>query len=233
MTTGMGVHASGGHSLPPPFFAPPPATTVTAAPTPIAVRSFTPHAPIFIDSDANFTAASGVTSGNGSAGNPYVIEGWDINAANGDGVFVRSTTAHVILRNLFVHDGGPTYVGILILYASNVTVDHVNATSSAQGIYVVVGTDIWIHASNGSSAQGGGIGVTTSTRVVIDDNDVWSSEYGIWVNGSTSATIENNRLHRNRRGLSVTLSPGILISGNVIADDAASYPSPTMGVGVA
>src|SRR5207245_6367298 len=58
-------------------------------------------------------------------------------------------------------------------------------------------------------------------------------EYGIWVNGSTSATIENNRLHRNGRGVSVTLSPGILISGNVIADEAVSYPSPTMGVGVA
>src|SRR2546422_11687958 len=141
-----GCCARAGHVLARFFPLPLPPPTVTAAPTPIAVRSFTPHAPIFIDSDANFTAASGVTSGNGSAGNPYVIEGWDINAANGDGVFVRSTTAHVILRNLFVHDGGPTYVGILILYASNVTVDHVNATSSAQGIYVVVGTDIWVHA---------------------------------------------------------------------------------------
>ena len=229
----MGVHVRGGHSLALAMFVLLSAITVTAAPTPIAGRSLTPHTPILIDSDANFTAANGVTSGDGSAGNPYAIEGWDINAANGDGVFLRSTTAHVILRNLFVHDGGPTYVGILILQASNVTVDHVNATSSAQGIYVVVGTDIWVHASNGSSAQGGGIGVTTSTRVVIDDNDVWSSEYGIWVNGSTSATIENNRLHRNGRGVSVTLSPGILISGNVIADEAVSYPSPTMGVGVA
>src|SRR3989454_307302 len=229
----MGVRISGGHCLALALFLLLSSVPIGAAPSPIAVRSFTPHAPIFIDSDANFTAASGVTSGNGSAGNPYVIEGWEINAANGDGVSLRSTTAHVILRNLFVHDGGPTYVGILILYASNVTVDHVNATSSAQGIYVVVGTDIWIHASNGSSAQGGGIGVTTSTRVVIDDNDVWSSEYGIWVNGSTSATIENNRLHRNGRGVFVTLSPGILISGNVIADEAVSYPSPTMGVGVA
>src|SRR3989454_8206306 len=229
----MGVHVRGGHSLALAMFVLLSAITVTAAPTPIAGRSLTPHTPILIDSDANFTAANGVTSGDGSAGNPYAIEGWDINAANGDGVFLRSTTAHVILRNLFVHDGGPTYVGILILQASNVTVDHVNATSSAQGIYVVVGTDIWVHASNGSSAQGGGIAVTTSTRVVIDDNDAWSSEYGIWVNGSTSATIENNRLHRNGRGVSVTLSPGILISGNVIADEAVSYPSPTMGVGVA
>src|SRR3989441_7057897 len=229
----MGVRISGGHCLALALFLLLSSVPIGAAPSPIAVRSFTPHAPIFIDSDANFTAASGVTSGNGSAGNPYVIEGWEINAANGDGVSLRSTTAHVILRNLFVHDGGPTYVGILILYASNVTVDHVNATSSVQGIYVVVGTDIWVHASNGSSAQGGGIGVTTSTRVVIDDDDVWSSEYGIWVNRSTSATIENNRLHRNGRGVFVTLSPGILISGNVIADEAVSYPSPTMGVGVA
>src|SRR2546428_10031548 len=100
----MGVHASGGHSLALALFVLLSATTVTAAPTPIAVRSFTPHAPIFIDSDANFTAASGVTRGNGSAGNPYVIEGWDINAANRAGAFVRWSTAHVILRTLSVHD---------------------------------------------------------------------------------------------------------------------------------
>src|SRR5947209_5013771 len=160
----MGVHASGGHSLALALFVLLSATTVTAAPTPIVGRSLTSHAPILIDSDANFTAANGVTSGDGSAGNPYVIEGWDINAANGDGVFLRSTTAHVILRNLSVHDGGPTYVGILILYASNVTIQHVNATSSSQGIYVVRGADVTVYASNGSTAQGVDIGIASCSE---------------------------------------------------------------------
>src|SRR2546427_2480277 len=220
----MGVHVRGGHSLALAMFALLSAITVTAAPTPIAGRSLTPHTPILIDSDANFSAAKGATSGDGSAGNPYVIEGWDINAANGDGVFLRSTTAHVILRNLSVHDGGPTYVGILILYASNVTIQHVNATSSSQGIYVVRGADVTVYASNGSTAQGGGIGVTTSTRVLVDDNDAWFSEFGIWVNGSTSVAVSNNRLHRNWRGVFVTNSPSISISDNDMEDNDAGGP---------
>jgi hypothetical protein len=86
------------------------------------------HAPIFIGSDANFTAANGVTGGTGTVADPYIIEGWDIGAQGADGLILRYTTAHVILRNLFVHDGGPTYSGVLILFASNVTVDSSNWT---------------------------------------------------------------------------------------------------------
>src|SRR2546426_4311446 len=222
----------GGISLAVALFLLLPSILATAAPTPIAVRTLMPHAPILIDSDANFTATNGVTTGNGSAGNPYIIEGWDINAANGDGVFLRSTTSHVILRNLSVHDGGPTYVGILILYASNVTIQHVNATSSAQGIYVARAADVTVSASNGSTAQGGGVGVTKSPRVLMDDNDGWFSEFGIWVNGSSSVAVSNNRLHRNWRGVFVTNSPSVSISRNDVEDNDAGGPGPTMGIGV-
>src|SRR5438445_13765047 len=102
----MGVHVRGGHSLALTMFVLLSAITVTAAPTPIAGRSLTPHTPILIDSDANFTAANGVTRRDGSAGNPYATEGCDINAAHVHGGSLRSTTAHGILRNLFVQNGG-------------------------------------------------------------------------------------------------------------------------------
>ena len=44
--------------------------------TPVAA-ALTPHAPILIDGNANFTAGNGVVSGNGTAVDPYVITGWD------------------------------------------------------------------------------------------------------------------------------------------------------------
>src|SRR5207244_4203620 len=83
-------------------------------------------------------------------------------------------------------------------------------------IYLVRAADVTVYASNGSTAQGGGIGVTTSTRVLIDDNDGWFSEFGIWVNGSTSVAVSNNRLHRNWRGVFVTTSPSLSISDNAV-----------------
>ena len=35
------------------------------------------HAPIRIDSDAEFTVANGVIGGDGSSGNPWIIENYD------------------------------------------------------------------------------------------------------------------------------------------------------------
>ena len=41
----------------------------------------TPHGPIFIKYDSNFTLANGVTSGSGIASDPYIIENYAIDAS--------------------------------------------------------------------------------------------------------------------------------------------------------
>ena len=41
---------------------------------------YTGHDPIIIDGDEDFTSANGVTGGSGTEANPYVIEGWTIEA---------------------------------------------------------------------------------------------------------------------------------------------------------
>ena len=50
------------------------------------------HAPICIEGDEDFTSANGVTSGVGTAEDPYVIEGWIINASEGHGVRIQEFT---------------------------------------------------------------------------------------------------------------------------------------------
>jgi len=47
------------------------------------------HQPIYINSDQGFTAANGVIAGNGTAANPYIIEGWNIS-----GTKVWTSAAH-------------------------------------------------------------------------------------------------------------------------------------------
>ena len=56
---------------------------------------FMAHSPILIESDAALTAANGVTGGDGSAGNPYVIEGWDINASAASAVGVGIAVSNI------------------------------------------------------------------------------------------------------------------------------------------
>src|SRR2546426_10672179 len=41
------------------------------------------HPPISIEGDAGFTPANGVTGGTGTPSDPYIIEGWEINAFAG------------------------------------------------------------------------------------------------------------------------------------------------------
>lgn len=75
---------------------------------------FTPHDPILIEDNSEFTLENGVSSGSGTAEDPFIIEKWDINASTvvpspsfpyGGGIQIRNTNAHFIIRNVWVHDG--------------------------------------------------------------------------------------------------------------------------------
>lgn len=71
-----------------------------------SVPEYTPHAPIKIEGNEEFTPENGVVAGSGTADDPYVISGWDIFARQGqDGIIIRSVTAHfVVERNRIRHD---------------------------------------------------------------------------------------------------------------------------------
>ena len=50
---------------------------------PAPVSAYTSHDPILIVGNENFTTANGVTGGNGTEADPYVIDGWEIiNSSN-------------------------------------------------------------------------------------------------------------------------------------------------------
>src|SRR5213596_2393856 len=75
---------------------------------PVQVFQRYPHIPILIDGDGGFTSANGVRSGTGIATDPYVISDWDIDASTstfGSGILMRHTTAHFVIRNVYVHSG--------------------------------------------------------------------------------------------------------------------------------
>jgi len=84
---------------------------------PVAASTFIPHAPIFINGNSQFTSANGVTGGSGTVSDPYIIEGWDINASSAIGIRIENTHAYFVIRNCYVHDGGANWEGI---YFSNV-----------------------------------------------------------------------------------------------------------------
>ncbi len=73
---------------------------------PKQVSAYIPHDPIRIYSDAEFTPANGVTGGNGTITDPYIIEGWEIVGAGFEnGIVIKDTTAHFTIRNVSLRSG--------------------------------------------------------------------------------------------------------------------------------
>ena len=60
---------------------------------------------IEIGSDGEFTLANGVSSGTGTALDPFIIEGWSIIVATGHGIYIHDTLAHFIVRDCFIDAG--------------------------------------------------------------------------------------------------------------------------------
>jgi parallel beta-helix repeat protein len=61
------------------------------------------HEAIYIFGDGAFTYDNGVTSGSGSADDPYIIEGWHIDSADAEyGIYIDHTTRHFIIRQCVI-----------------------------------------------------------------------------------------------------------------------------------
>ena len=87
------------------------------------------HVPILIDGPNAFTASNGVTDGDGSVLNPYVIQGWSIDASTANGIEIRDVVnqechiengtcvpapTYFVIRNVFIHSETHRYADILL-----------------------------------------------------------------------------------------------------------------------
>ena len=180
--------------------------------------SLTPHDPIFINGDAEFTPANGVVGGSGTVEDPYIIEGWDIDASTATGIHIDSTRAYFIIGSVFIHDGGTGVylynvtngkildskiargsVGITTGGASCNTTIARNEISrnSANGIFLV-GENITV-SDNTISNNGVGIGLKARGYHTIFSNNITRNNYGIHVHApSRYNVIYNNFLNNNQ-----------------------------------
>src|SRR3972149_5619894 len=69
-----------------------------------ASSHFRPHGPILIDEEDRCKRPNGVVSGRGTPADPYVIASWDISTTTADGILIRNTQAHFVIRDVLVQD---------------------------------------------------------------------------------------------------------------------------------
>ena len=186
------------------LFVPAPAS---AGSPPIAphVMTLAAHAPVLIEGDAALGASDAVVSGSGTPQDPYVMEGWSINASTNPGIAIRNTTKSLLIRNLTLYRAAPIPLadGIDLFQVRNVEMANITALATLAAVRVRSSYNISV---NGSSALGDGAGlwVDGSTQVTVAGNEIRANGYvmevGVYVDGSDRVVIERNRMALDTSG---------------------------------
>ena len=172
----------------------------------IAVAGATAHAPIGINGNSQFISANGVTSGNGTQDNPYIIENWDINAGTGTnaGIEIRDTDVYFIIRNCTIHDGYSNSTdGIYFYNVTNGGIEIVTSYNNSFGIALNYSSNNTI--TNCSVYNNPWVGIyliSSSNNNQITNCSVYSNSMsGIYLFSSSNNNITNCSVYNNPYGI--------------------------------
>ena len=161
----------------------------------------TPRAPILIEGNSGFTAANGIVAGSGTAGNPYVIEGWVIDASGANGITIRNTTAHFVVRSCHVRGGGELYDGIYLENVRNGRIEGVRSENNRAGINIRYSSNVVIKNTVATNNLFG-IYLSNSTGNAVENciasNNFWQ---GIYLDNSSSNVVSSSKIQRNLIGI--------------------------------
>ncbi len=184
----------------------------------------TPHAPIRIQSNAEFTAANGVVGGHGTPDDPYLIAGWEItNVDTMEAIFIRDTDASFVIRDVYVHQPpGLGFAGIRFIEVSNGRVEESTVTGFAWDLSLEFSGNVTVARNNLSHAD---LAVQvwysndTLPGVVVSDNNVSGSQVGVSVSFGGGATIVGNLVSNNSYGIRVDASSNVTLAANSLSNN--------------
>ena len=171
--------------------------TLSAVMIPILnnASAYTTHAPIYIDGNDDFTSANGVTDGSGTPSDPYIIEGWDIEAGDEDGITILNSDVYFEIKNVYVHDvTGFMNVSVWIMNASN----------------AVVKDSVFEESRNT------GISLAESHSATVENNTFVECRTAVWLYYSHEVNITSNYISNCSYGAYPYYSENITVSHNVI-----------------
>ncbi|UCF08791.1 MAG: right-handed parallel beta-helix repeat-containing protein, partial [Thermoplasmata archaeon] len=157
------------------------------------VGAYTPHDPIIINGDENFTAANGVTGGSGTWDDPYIIEGWEINLDETDGIKISNTNAHFVIRNVHIYHGW-SHSAISFFGVENGRVEHSKLEFNKYFLYMAA-----------------------ATNITIDNNTISYGYCGFYLNACYDISIVNNTLNKPHFGIYSYFNFDSVIAGNTFS----------------
>ncbi len=182
--------------------------------------------PIRINGNSDF--ASQATDegwpGDGTEGDPYIIEGYEIDGTgHGYCVYVGNTTVYFVLKSNYVHSASGKPVdyywdaGVYLHKVRNALIDGNTALNNGRkGIYISSSSSSNTVINNTASGSSFGIEIRSSGNKIIN-NTVYGNTKGIAI-GSSNNVLSDNTAYSNRRGIAIGGS-GHTITNNTILNN--------------
>ena len=159
-------------------------------------NEYAPHAPILVVGNSGFTPENGVIFGSGTASDPYVIAGWDVNASTATGVEIRSTTAYYILRHMRIHSGTAIqpylHEGIKIEDASNGRVESIESYDNTMDLSIRTSSNMVIANNEFTNDFSGAVHLMSCSSIEFYNNTFVTSSGGIVVQYTSYVTAKGN-----------------------------------------
>ena len=175
--------------------------------------------PIVITSDYEFTAKNGVVAGSGTVDDPYIIEGWQIDAGYHDyGIRIDRTSRYFVIRNVEI--SGAAKAAIFLSYVRNALVQDCKLTGNWIGITLNFASYNRVSGCTlASNAEGIHLRFSRDNQVL--SNAIYGNDYAaIWLYASNTNEIVGNFLAESHMGVYLDLgSEGNLLYKNTFLDN--------------
>lgn len=157
------------------------------------VKAYTGHEPIRINSNNDFDANHGVSYGDGTENNPWIIENFEIDGS-GEGycIYIGNTTDYFIIQNCYLHNASEqlyhTYYedsGLIFYNVENGAVRDSKMATNYNGIYLyescnnVIENNVVIM----NSYQGINLWHSSDYNRIINNSVGYNEWYGIYIVG--------------------------------------------------
>ena len=180
------------------------------------ILSYSPHEPITITNDDNFTDY--LFPGSGTAGEPYIIENYNITTTSNKGIHIYNTTKYFIIRNCYVV---ANQFCICLSHVAEGTMSIINnicSGSSFYGIHLRYSTGATL-TNNTSNNHTIGISLYFSPYASLMNNSCSNNAVGINLFTSSCATLTKNVFNNNSVGIQLEGSFGATLTDNVFFND--------------
>jgi parallel beta-helix repeat protein len=158
---------------------------------------FQEHDPIFIEGEEDLTPVNGISGGNGTISNPFLITELFINTTGPGGIEIRNVSSHLHLyQNVVINSNDRhdpfniTIPGILLINCSNVSIERNYVYYFNTGLEVIGSDNITVHDSSFSQNH-------DAILMEADDSSItgcfcsYNTRFGVFINNSRNLFLKD------------------------------------------